>query len=60
MESMPEHIMTNPGAFRLKETSGQLLGLSGDRGAMRIMKQYPHDIYRYQIAETAVLDIDVR
>ena len=60
MESGPEHIMTNPGAFRLKETSGQLLGLSGDRGAMRIMKQYPHDIYRYQIAETAVLDIDVR
>ena len=62
MESGPDHIMTNPGAFRLdrQEVPGQLLALTGDRGAMRIMKQHPQDIYRYQIAEEAVRDIDER
>ena len=60
MESGPDHIMTNPGAFRLKDASQQLLALAGDRGAMRIMKQHPQDIYRYQIAQEAVRDIDVR
>ena len=60
MESGPDHIMTNPGAFRLDRADipGQLLALTGDRGAMRIMKQHPQDIYRYQIAEEAVRDID--
>ena len=60
MESGPEHVMTNPGAFRLKEAAGSLLRLSGDRGAMRIMKPHPHEIYRYQTAEEEVRDIDVR
>ena len=105
MESGPEHIMTNPGAFRLSrvpsplmgtdaESAGrantdiedrdhcresvggeqayqmdragertvarQLLSLHGDRGAMRIMKQFPHEIYRYQVPEDAVTDIDVK
>lgn len=105
MEAGPEHIMTNPGAFRLgrvpsplmetdvksvrclsadkkdrdhcggfpggeqesptdmpggRTVAQMLLSLHGDRGAMRIMKQYPHEIYRYQVPEKAVTDIDVK
>ena len=96
MEAGPDHIMTNPGAFRLGRVPSplmedapaggiaaaeygdgedrsrkcgrfmepcvarQLLELHGDRGARRIMKRYPHDIYRYQVSEEAVTDIDVK
>ena len=67
MESGPVHTMTNPGAFRLYDAkkartpaAGQLLSLHGDRGAMRIMKEHPQDVFRYQVAEEAVRDIDVR
>ena len=87
MVAGPQHVMTNPGAFRLYESpalnieertgqhgsgqhepghgkinaaAGQLLALSGDHGAMRIMKQFPQEIYRYQVAEESVRDIDVR
>lgn len=43
----------------ITEGAGQLLALTGDLGAMRIMKQHPQDIYRYQVSEDAVTDIDV-
>ena len=58
MEYGSEHISTNPGAFRLKESAEKLLHLSGDRGAMRIMKQEPWNIYYYQIAPQYAMDID--
>lgn len=74
MEYGSGHILTNPGAFRMlrvpsplagerPETmtvSDMLLGLTGDSGAMRIMKRFPHEIYRYQVPHEAVADIDVR
>jgi len=62
MESGQDHTMTNPGAFRLnrKGTAEALGGLTGDRGAMKIMKQRPWDIYRYQVPEEYVRDIDER
>ena len=60
MEFGKEHICTNPGAFRLETGAGKLLQLSGDRGAMRIMKQEPWNIYYYQIAPECAVDIDQR
>ena len=60
MEFGKEHTCTNPGAFRLKTGAGKLLQLSGDRGAMRIMKQEPWNIYYYQVAPECVVDIDQR
>ena len=58
MEFGKEHICTNPGAFRLETGAGKLLQLSGDRGAMRIMKQEPWNIYYYQTAPEYAADID--
>ena len=61
MESMPGHIPTNPGAFRLTEDScGKLMKLAGDHGAMKIIKAAPWDAYYYQIGEEDVRDIDER
>lgn len=59
MEFGKEHICTNPGAFRLDCGAKKLLQLTGDRGAMRIMKQEPWNIYYYQIAPEWARDIDV-
>lgn len=66
MVSGPEHVMTNPGAFLLYGADGrqtaaaaQLSSLHGDRGAMRIIRQNPQDIYFYQIGADEVRDIDV-
>lgn len=56
----PEHICTNPGAFRLKTGASRLLDLTGDRGAMRIMKMEPWNIYYYQIAPECCEDIDLK
>ncbi len=56
----PDHICTNPGAFRLENGASRLLGLTGDRGAMRIMKKEPWNIYYYQIAPECCEDIDVK
>ena len=53
-----EHTLTNPGAFRLKQGAEKLLQLKGDRGAMRIMKQEPWNIYYYQIAPEYAKDVD--
>ena len=53
-----EHTLTNPGAFRLKKGAEKLLRLKGDRGAMRIMRQEPWNIYYYQTAPEYVKDID--
>ena len=55
-----EHICTNPGAFRLDTGAEKLLQLKGDRGAMRIMKQEPWNIYYYQTAPEYVQDIDLK
>ena len=61
MESMPGHIPTNPGAFRLTEDNcGKLMKLTGDHGAMKIIKAAPWDAYYYQIGEADVRDIDER
>ena len=60
MEFGPKHICTNPGAFRLPQGERKLLQLTGDRGAMRIMKQEPWNIYYYQIAPEWAEDVDVR
>ena len=38
----------------------KLLHLTGDRGAMRIMKQEPWNIYSYQIAPEWARDIDTK
>ncbi len=56
----PEHTCTNPGAFRLDTGAKKLLELTGDRGAMRIMKKEPWNIYYYQIARKCCEDIDIR
>ncbi len=56
----PEHINTNPGAFRLDVCAKKLLSLSGDKGAMRIMKKEPRNIYYYQIAPEFVKDVDTK
>ena len=60
MEFGKAHTCTNPGAFRLETGADKLLQLSGDRGAMRIMKQEPWNIYYYQIAPECAVDIDQR
>lgn len=60
MEFGKEHISTNPGAFRLETGAEMLLNLTGDLGAMRIMKKEPWNIYYYQIAPEYVEDIDIR
>lgn len=54
----PEHTCSNPGAFRLDYGAQQLMNLTGDRGAMRIMKKEPWNIYYYQIAPECCVDID--
>ncbi len=54
----PEHICSNPGAFRLDTGAEKLMRLTGDKGAMRIMKQEPWNIYYYQIAPECCEDID--
>ena len=58
MEFGKEHTCTNPGVFRLETGAEKLLQLCGDRGAMRIMKQEPWNIYYYQIAPEYAADID--
>ena len=60
MEFGKEHVCTNPGAFRLEAGAEKLLQLTGDRGAMRIMKQEPWNIYYYQIAPEWAADVDVK
>ena len=60
MEFGKEHTPTNPGAFLLDTGAEKLLQLTGDRGAMRIMKQEPWSIYYYQIPPEYVADIDVK
>jgi len=51
----------NPGAFRLKKkTAEQLLALSGDRGAMKIIASMPEECHYYQIEPEKVRDIDRR
>ncbi len=60
MEFGEEHTATNPGAFRLDKAAEKLLQLTGDRGAMRIMKQEPWNIYSYQIAPEWARDIDTK
>ncbi len=55
----PEHICSNPGVFRLDTGAEKLLSLTGDRGAMRIMKQEPWNIYYYQIAPECAADVDL-
>lgn len=60
MEFGKEHICTNPGAFRLENAAEKLLQLTGDRGAMRIMKQEPWNVYYYQIAPEWAADVDLR
>lgn len=59
METVPGGIFTNPGVFRLKEEiPGELLSLSGDQGAMGIIRRRLWDTYRYQISQEEVRDID--
>ncbi len=55
-----DYTCTNPGAFRLETGAEQLLALKGDRGAMRIMKQEPWNIYYYQIPPEYAQDIDIK
>ncbi len=55
----PEHICSNPGAFRLDTGAQKLMSLTGDKGAMRIMKQEPWNIYYYQIAPECCEDVDL-
>jgi hypothetical protein len=60
MEFGQGHTETNPGSFLLEQGAQKLLQLTGDRGAMRIMKQEPWNIYRYQIAPEWAEDIDTK
>ncbi len=61
MEIIPEHELTNPGAFRLNENSmKELMCHRGDKGAMMIMRRHPQELYHYQIAAEYVRDIDRR
>lgn len=47
------------GGIRSEGAASALLNLHGDRGAMRIIRQYPWDTYRYQISEREAEDIDL-
>ena len=67
MEYGAAHVMTNPGALRLKRrmpdgrtVAEHLLSLRGDRGAMRILKAAPQQIHHYQVEEEYVRDIDLK
>jgi len=51
----------NPGAFRFRDgVAENLLFLSGDRGAMRIIKGHLPECHVYQIEKEKVRDIDLR
>lgn len=51
----------NPGAFRFRPgIREKLLSLSGDRGAMKVIRRHPADCYVYQTEPENVRDIDTR
>jgi len=52
-----------PGAFRLdnrRDNREALLSLSGDHGAMRVMKAAPWETYLFYVSEGKMRDIDIK
>ncbi|MDO4265238.1 MAG: selenium cofactor biosynthesis protein YqeC [Eubacteriales bacterium] len=50
--------LSNPGILSVSHAK-ELLGLTGESGGMRVIRNYPLDTYFYQIEEEKLKDIDV-
>ncbi|MCR5371425.1 MAG: NTP transferase domain-containing protein [Clostridium sp.] len=49
----------NPGVFD-RRWFPELLGLTGDRGAMRVLKKHPGDVHYYVVKDAKLRDIDTQ